>query len=68
MAYSGTLKSHFTTPTFTKPVDTFKDVVESGLPWTMIDYGGEKCIANDDYSKDLCTQELFERKIMGNSF
>ena len=36
--------------------------------YDMIDFGGEKCIASDDYSKDLCTQELFERKIMGNSF
>ena len=37
-AYSGNLKGHLTTPTFTSPIKSFKDVADSGLPWIWVDY------------------------------
>lgn len=40
-SYSGNLKSHLMKPSFTEPIDTLKDVVDSGLPWAMVTYGGE---------------------------
>ena len=30
------------TPTFTKPIQTLKEVVESGLEWGMVMYGEEE--------------------------
>ena len=36
--------------------------------YDMVDYGGEKCNDSYTYSKDMCTEELFEKKVTGNSF
>ena len=41
-SYTGNLKAHLTTPTFTKPINTLKEVVESGLEWGMVMYGEEE--------------------------
>ena len=34
--------------------------------YDMIDFGGEKCNDNYTYNRDVCTEELFEKKVMGN--
>ena len=41
-SYSGNLKAHLTTPTFTKPINSLADVIESGLEWGMVMYGEEE--------------------------
>ena len=71
------IKIFFMTPgTFLKSKVQNKIKIEAGKyvnfkvihqVYDLIDFGGEKCIANDDYSQDLCAQELFERKTIGNS-
>ena len=39
--------------------------LEHGV-FKMLDFGGEKCIENHKYySKDLCTQEVFEKNVLG---
>ena len=41
-AYCGNLKAHLTTPSFSKPINSLADVVESGLEWGMVMYGEEE--------------------------
>ena len=35
-SYSGALKASFTLPVYQPPIDTLKDVLDSGLPWGMV--------------------------------
>ena len=41
-AYSGNLKAYLTTPMYSDPINSLKDVVESGLPWGMVLYGEDE--------------------------
>lgn len=41
-SYAGNLKAFLTTPAFTTPINTLKEVVDSGLPWGMVLYGEEE--------------------------
>ena len=41
-SYTGNLRAFLITPTFTKPINTLKEVVESGLEWGMVMYGEEE--------------------------
>ena len=37
MAYSGNVKGHLTTPTFPQPINSFRDLRDSGLKWMLAD-------------------------------
>jgi len=41
-SYSGNLKAFLTTPGIGLPIDTLKDVLDSGLSWGMVLYGEEE--------------------------
>ena len=41
-AYQGNLRAFLTTPTFSSPINTLAEVIESGLPWGMVMYGEEE--------------------------
>merc|ERR1712198_221261 len=41
-SYSGALKAFLTLPVYQPPIDTLKDVLDSGLPWGMVLYGEEE--------------------------
>ena len=41
-SYTGNLKAHLTTPTFTQPINSLAEVIESGLEWGMVMYGEEE--------------------------
>ena len=60
--YSGNLKAYLTTPSFTQPMTTLKDVVDSGLPWGMVLYGEdeERLMAQ---SQDPIIQTIWRDKI-----
>ncbi len=40
-AYGGNLRAFFTTPSYTRAMDTLADLVAGELPWTMVIYGAE---------------------------
>ncbi len=40
-AYGGILRAFFTTPSYTRAMETMADVVAGELPWTMVIYGEE---------------------------
>jgi hypothetical protein len=40
--YSGLLTAFMTKPTFTSPINTLSEVLESKLPWGMVLYGEEE--------------------------
>ena len=35
--------------------------------YNMLDYGGKICNHNPNYSKDFCSEEMFEKKVIGTS-
>ena len=37
-SYSGSLKAFLTLPVYEAPIDNLEDVIDSGLPWGMVDY------------------------------
>ena len=41
-SYTGNLRAFLITPSFTDPINTLKEVVESGLEWGMVMYGEEE--------------------------
>ena len=41
-SYTGNLRAFLITPTLTNPINTLKEVVESGLEWGMVMYGEEE--------------------------
>ena len=49
-AYSGNLRAMLLRPNLTPPIETIEDIVTSGLPWKMIDYG-------EEYEQKLASSE-----------
>ena len=41
-SYSGELRAYMINPSFTSPISTLQQVVDSGLPWGMVLYGEEE--------------------------
>ena len=41
-SYAGNLMAFMTTPSLTSPIDTLKQVLDSGLSWAMVLYGEEE--------------------------
>ena len=61
-AYSGNLKAFLTTPSFSDPMNSLKDVVESGLPWGMVLYGEDEERLMQQ-SQDPIIQTIWREKI-----
>ena len=63
-SYSGSLKAFLTTPEYGSPIDTLRDVLESGLPWGMVLYGEEEemMMANSPLGSDIRT--IWDGKII----
>ena len=40
-SYAGNLKAFLTNPTYTKPINSLTDIIDSGLPYDMVLYGKE---------------------------
>ncbi len=40
-AYGGTLRAFLLDPKLSSPIDTMKDMVNSGLPWKVVVYGDQ---------------------------
>ena len=47
-AYQGNLRAFLTTPTFSSPINTLAEVIESGLPWGMV--GEQGCHGEEEES------------------
>ena len=43
-SYSGALKAFLTLPVYQPPIDTLKDVLDSGLPWGMVKLKKKLCV------------------------
>ena len=41
-SYMGNLRAFLITPTFTEPINTLAEVIESGLEWGLVLYGEEE--------------------------
>ena len=63
-SYSGSLKAFLTTPEYGSPIDTLRDVLESGLPWGMVLYGEEEemMMASSPLGSDIRT--IWDGKII----
>ncbi len=61
-AYSGNLRALLLRPIPGNTVDTVPDVVDSGMPWKVVDYGGwlEDVVAN---TKDPVVQKYWKDKV-----
>ena len=62
-AYAGNLMAFMTTPSFTYPINTLRQVLESGLPWAMVLYGEEEEEMMEN-SKDPVIKEIWDNKIV----
>lgn len=62
-SYSGNLKSHLMTPTYTPPITDLKDTLESGLKWGMVLYG-EDIEVMMAHSKDPVISKIWSDKIV----
>ena len=60
-SYAGNLKAFLTNPSYTKPIGTLKEVVESGLPWGMVLYGEEEEVMMAE-SEDPVIRTIWEKK------
>ena len=62
-AYGGSLKAWLTYPARTEPIDTFEDILDSGLPWGMVLYGEQEEQILEE-SQDPIKKAIWEGKVV----
>ena len=61
-SYSGGLKAHLTTPTYTKPIESLKEIDESGYHVGIVLAGGEEEEIMMETSKDPYMMSIWKKK------